>query len=769
MYQRMLLAWAVLCAAVAAPVAPASAQQTAPPATADTQPPAARAARGEALPLDPAVRHGRLPNGLTYYVRRNEKPERRAELRLVVDAGSILETDAQRGLAHFVEHMAFNGTREYAKQELVSFIERIGMRFGAHLNASTGFDETIYQLRVPTDGDTLLTRGLDILGQWASAVTFDSAEVEAERGVVLEEWRLGLGAAQRILDKELPVMLAGSRYAVRLPIGDTAVIRHAPRSRMVRFYRDWYRPDLMAVVAVGDFDPDSVAGWIRRHLGGLPRRPPGTTAPRRTTFPIPPGKARGVVTTDPEASSSNVTLMHLSRAEPLRTAADWRRYAVERLADAMLTARFAELAQGADAPFLTADAGRVRFARPAAMAVLTATVENGAMVRGMRALAEEAERVRRYGFTDAELARAKEDLLAAYENAYAERDKTPSGTLVSDYIANFLRGDAAPGIAREYQVARRELPKITLAEVNRVGAVWLQPSGRVVLGEAPAKPDARAATAEELLDAVARAAGAKLTPYREALAAGPLVETPPEPGRVLQTRVDTALGTITWSLSNGATVVLKPTEFRADEVTFWGFAPGGTSLAPDSLLLAAQFSASAVSEMGYGAYSGTDLAKVTAGKDVSFAPIMSAEFTRLAGSARPRDAGTLLQLVWLAMTSPRRDSTVFDRFIARARSEAANRSQVPASALSDTLAATLAQHNPRVRPVTPARVDSVRLSDALGFWRARTDNAAGFTFIMVGNIDTTSFRSLVERWLGSLPSTGAKQSWQDRGIRPPDG
>ncbi len=244
--------------------------RAAPTRAAPTQAPAAPSAISAALPLDPTVRHGTLPNGLTYYVRRNPKPEARAELRLVVNAGSVLEDDGQRGLAHFVEHMAFNGTREYEKQELVSFIERIGMQFGVHLNASTGFDETVYQLRVPTDQDTTLARGIDVLGQWAAAVSFDSAEVESERGVVLEEWRQGLGAGQRMLNRQLPVILAGSRYAARIPIGDTAVIHTAPRARLVRFYRDWYRPDLMAVVAVGDFNPDSVVALIRRELGPVP-------------------------------------------------------------------------------------------------------------------------------------------------------------------------------------------------------------------------------------------------------------------------------------------------------------------------------------------------------------------------------------------------------------------------------------------------------------------------------------------------------------------
>jgi zinc protease len=756
--------------AQAPPQAPAPTTRTTPPRSGQASAPApALRAASAALPLDPAVRYGKLPNGLTYYVRRNPKPEVRAELRLVVNAGSVLEDDPQRGLAHFVEHMAFNGTREYEKQELVSFIERIGMQFGVHLNASTSFDETIYQLRVPTDRDTTLARGIDVLAQWAAAVTFDSTQVERQRGVVLEEWRQGLGAGQRMLNKQLPVMLANSRYAIRIPIGDTVVIRTAPAAQLVRFYRDWYRPDLMAVVAVGDFNPDTVVAMVRRELGAIPAHPGAGRERPRPRYTVPSAGPRGTVATDPEARSSQVTIMHLGPSLPLRTEADWRRNAAEALADAMMSARLAELAQGADAPFLSANASRARFVRPVEMTLLSATLEDGGMARGMTALATEAERVRRYGFTQAELARARSDLLVAYETAYAERDKTPSRELVEGYVGHFLRGEAAPGIGAEYALAKRVLPAITLAEVNRASAAWLEPTGRVLVGNAPTKADVRAATAAELQAAFAAGSQAKVTPYREALANVPLVQTPPTPGRIVAVQHDSVLGTTEWTLSNGARVVFKPTDFRADEILLSAFAPGGSSLAPDSLLLTADYAPFAIAEMGFGAFSGTDLAKVTAGKSVGLFPVITSEFTRLVGSATPRDSETLLQLTWLAMTDPRRDSTVFKRFLARARSEAQNRSLAPQSAFSDTLQAILSQHSPRAQPVTPARVDSIRLDGLLQFWRARMADAGNFTFVFVGNIDTTTFRPLVERWIGGLPSNGHTEGWRDLGIRPPTG
>ncbi len=461
--------------------------------------------------------------------------------------------------------------------------------------------------------------------------------------------------------------------------------------------------------------------------------------------------------------------MHLGPALPLRTTADWRRNAAEALVDAMMSARLLELAQGAYAPFLVASAGHARLVRPAEMAVLSATVEDGSMARGMTALTTEAERVHRYGFTPAELARARSDLLVAYETAYAEREKTPSRDLVDGYVGHFLRGEAAPGIAAEYTLAKRVLPQITLAEVNRAAQVWLEPAGRVLLGNAPAKADARAATAAELQAAFAEGTRAQVMPYRELLANVPLVEAPPTPGPVVSVRTDSAVGATEWTLSNGARVVLKPTDFRADEILLSAFAPGGSSLVPDSLALTAGYAPFAITEMGYGAFSGTDLAKVIAGKSVSLVPAVDGEFTRLMGSTTPRDAETLLQLVWLTLTSPRRDSTVFTRFVARERSEARNRTLAPQSALTDTLQAILSQGSPRARPVTPERVDSVRLDDVLAFWRARTADAGNFTFIFVGNIDPTTFRPLVERWIGGLPPNGRAETWRDVGIRPPAG
>jgi zinc protease len=466
---------------------------------------AVRAQDTTLIPLDPAVRQGRLPNGLTWYVRANRYPEHRAELRLVVNAGSVLEDDDQRGLAHFVEHMAFNGTRRFAKQALIDFIEGLGMRFGAHLNASTSFDETIYQLQIPTDSAGVLPRSLDILEDWASGITFEPEEIDRERGVVVEEWRLGLGAESRMFDRQLPVLLAGSRYAARLPIGDKRTLETFPHEALTRYYRDWYRPDLMAVMAVGDFDVDSVAAMIRSRFAGLA----ASAAPRLRIQPGAPVSDTTLVAvaTDAEATSSRATVAWRLPEKPTGTVAAFRAMLVSDLHDLVFNQRLDELTRRENPPFIGAGAGRGRFVRPVQFTSLGVAVPDGGVERGLEAAATEAERVRRHGFTSTELDRAREDFLRAYERAFAEREKTSSGALISEYVSHFLERVPAPGIAREFEMVRTMLPGITLPEVNDAGREASGERGRILLVNAPEKnglavPDGAAVLA--VLEAVSR-------------------------------------------------------------------------------------------------------------------------------------------------------------------------------------------------------------------------------------------------------------------------
>ncbi|MGH7506280.1 MAG: insulinase family protein, partial [Longimicrobiales bacterium] len=636
----------------------------------------------DTLPVDPAVTVGELENGLRYYVRANGRPEKRAELMLVVNAGSVLEEEDQRGLAHFVEHMAFNGTANFPKQALVDYLESIGMRFGADLNAYTSFDETVYMLTVPTDTGTALERGIQILEDWAHAQVFDREEIEKERGVVIEEWRLGQGAAARMRDELFPVLFHGSRYAERLPIGDTAVLSSFAPESLERFYRDWYRPGLMAVIAVGDFDAGRVASLIEERFSDIP----AATDPReRALYPVPDHDETLVsIASDPEATNSIVQVFYKRAHHEERTVGEYRQSLVERLYDGMLNARLAEIAQQPDPPFLGAGASGGAIIRTKDAYILGAGVPDGGIERGLEALLTEAERVARHGFTATELERRKADLLRGYEVAYAERDKSNSATYAQEYSRAYLEGEPIPGIAYEYEIAKRYVPGIELAEVNAHARETMSGS-RVIAVQAPEKADV-ALPAEQALLAIFDAVKAKeIAPYEDVVAVAPLVANPPAPGSVTgETRHD-AIGVVEWTLSNGARVFIKPTDFKNDEVLFRGFSPGGSSLAPDSLVIDAMLATLAVQQGGLGAMSLIELNKELAGKATQVTPYIGDMDEGIAGQASPRDLETMLQLAYLYFTSPREDTATFQSIRTRIKASIANRDANPQTAFNDTL------------------------------------------------------------------------------------
>jgi zinc protease len=719
------------------------------------------------LPTDPAVTIGTLPNGLRYYIRENHEPKQRAELRLVVHAGSVLEDDDQQGLAHFTEHMAFNGTSHFHKQAIVDYLESVGMRFGADLNAYTSFDETVYMLEIPTDTAAVFHTAFQILEDWASTVSFDSVEIDKERGVVIEEWRLGRGANGRILDKQFPILLKGSKYAERLPIGKKDILESFKHPTLVRFYKDWYRPDLMAVVAVGDFDAREVEGLIREHFSRL-TNPPNERP--RPVIDVPDNTAPlFAIAADPEETSTSVGVAFKQPLRDHSTYGAYRQGLVEDLFSAMLNARLYELSQKADPPFLGAGVGQGRFVGAKEFFQMGAAVKDGAIPPGLEALLTEAARVARFGFTAPELERAKARQLRSMERMFAEREKTNSNAYAGEYIRNFLEGEAFPGIATELAMTRQYLPGITLEETNRLASAWITPNNRVVMVSAPQKPDVPVPSDSDLAAVFAHVGNKPLVAYADTLSAAPLVPTAPQPGKVVGETAIPEIGVTEWTLSNGVHVVLKPTDFKDDEVLVRAISPGGTSLAPDRNWLSAEMASSVVSMSGAGAFSAVDLQKVLAGKAVSAGPMIGENEEGFYGSGSPKDLETLLQLIYLYATAPRTDSAAFAAMTARIRAFTANRGASPEANFQDTLQVTLAQGNPRERPLTAALVDSIDLGTAMAFYRDRFADLGDFTFFFVGNVDTTTLRPLVERWLGGLPSAGRKETWRDLGIRPPTG
>ena len=737
------------------------------------QDPAAQAGRttlDRPIPLDPSITSGRFDNGLRYYIRANNEPEHRAELRLVVNVGSIVEDADQQGLAHFLEHMAFNGTKNFPKAALVDFMESIGMRMGPSVNAFTSFDETVYMLQVPTDRAGVLETSFQILEDWAHNLSLEGEEIDKERGVIVEEWRLRRGAGARMQDKQFPILLQGSQYADRLPIGKTDIIESFPHDRLRKFYQDWYRPDLMAVVAVGDFDSSAVEGLIKKHFGSIP----AATSPRpRPAFEVPDHeRTLFAIATDPEATSSSVAVYGMMDVRDQTTFASYRQLLVERLFSGMLSSRLSDLTQKPDAPFMFAGAGRGRFVRTKEGATLSALAKDDQIDAALATLLREAERVSRFGFTQTELDRQKTGLVRGLERQVTERRNRPSRQLADEYARHFLQGDPSPGVEFEYEMAGRFVPEIALADVNDLAKTWLPKTNRVLLVSAPERAGLAAPTEARLAAVMAAVGEERIEAFVDTVGDEPLLEPLPEPGTVAKTTtVDPAHQITEWTLSNGVTVVLMPTTFKDDEIVFRGFSPGGTSLASDELFVAARTAAALLrpSLAGLGGFSSTDLRKKLTGKVASVNPAITELEESLSGTASKKDLETLFQLIHLAFVQPRADEQAFLTYTAQQRMMLANQVRSPAFAFSQALASATTQDHPRARPLAPEDVDRMDLQRSLAFYKERFADASDFTFIFVGSLDPAAMKPLAERYLGSLPAIGRKETWRDVGVHAPRG
>jgi zinc protease len=728
---------------------------------------AAQIALDQEPPIDPRVTIGRLENGLRYFIRKNQTPEKRAELRLVVNAGSILEDDDQLGLAHFVEHMAFNGSRHFAKQELIEFMESIGMRFGPDLNAYTGFDETVFMLTVPTDKPELLDQAFLILEDWAHGLDFDAEEIDKERGVVIEEWRLGQGASARLRDQQFPVLLKGSRYAERLPIGKKGILETFDHAALKRFYRDWYRPDLMAVIAVGDFDTVYIEDLVKRHFQAIKK--PATPRPR-TTFEVPDHDETLVsIATDREAPFTTVSVYHKLPPRDQSTVGAYRQAIVERIYHGMLNRRLADLTQKPEPPFIYAFSNRGSLIRTKDTYTVTAGVKEDGITLGLKAVFMEAERVARHGFTATELERQKQDLLRSVERAYIERGKQNSSTFAAEYTRAFLQGEPIPGIAYEFELHRRFVPEIGLEELNLLGTEWSSERNRVILASAPEKEGLTIPTEEDLLAALESTVDAEIEPFLDTVAEAPLMVALPEAGSIVTTSQRTDINITEWKLSNGVRVILKPTSYKQDEVLFRALSPGGTSLADDRDHIPAGTASQVIGSSGLGDFDSIDLRKKLTGKVAAVRPFIGRLEEGIAGSASPQDLETAFQLIHLTFTAPRADPDQFASLVSRMKAQLANRSAVPEFALFERVQRLMTQDHPRARSLTAETIEDMNLEKSLAFYRDRFGDAGDFTFFFVGNIDLEVMESLVQQYLATLPSGGRDETWRDLGIRPPEG
>jgi len=724
-------------------------------------------APSQAMPFDPEAVVGALPNGLRYYVRPNAKPARRAELRLVVKAGSVLEDDDQRGLAHFVEHMEFEGTRHFPGQSIPDFLSSLGLGIGPDANAATSFDDTQYTLRVPTDVPGVLDRALLILEDWAQGASFDQGAIDRERGIVLAEWRMNLGAGERTQEKIRRAQLEGSRYAERLPIGDPSVIERAGRDALVRFYHDWYRPDLMAVIVVGDVDPDATVAMIRSHFSALtspsPERP-------RPSFDVPerPG-TRYTIVTDKEATATIVELSDLRPARNQSTVGGYRDIIRDQLFAEMLGSRLDELTQAASPPFLRAAAGRGLFPAPRTKdeASLQALVASGGAARGLDSLATELQRVAKFGFTASELARTKQAMMLDYERVVTESPDRESSSRADEYTRNFLQGEALPTIWQELAFHRRFVPQITLAEINALAADWFPESNRLVVVAAPDAVATQLPTEAQLAGVMKDVAGKRLQAYVDVAANEALLPSPPARGAIVKTTAHPETGVTEWTLSNGATVVLKPTKLKEDQIVFRATAPGGTSLASDADFVPARVADDVIAAGGAGAFSSVVLDRMLSGKALGVVPFITEVEQGMAGGSTPQDLETMFQLLYLRFTQPRADTAAFAALAAQAKAMLANQTASPDVVFNRTINTVLSSNHPRRQPDTEASVDRWDLQKSLAFYKARFADASNFTFVFVGSFTPEDIKPLVETYVGGLPASHAHERWRDPGVAAP--
>jgi zinc protease len=707
------------------------------------------------LPLDPAIHIGKLPNGITYSLRHNSEPGKRVSLRLAVKAGSIDEADDQRGLAHMLEHMAFNGTMHFKPGELVAYFESVGVAFGPHVNAYTSYDETVYMLDVPTDRAGALDHALQALSDFASGMSLEDKEIDKERGVVLEEWRQRLGVASRLQGITDRAIYGQSKYAERLPIGTPESIQKFPYQRVRDFYRQNYTPDRIGVVVVGDLSVADAERLVKQYFGGIPAR----KSAKRPVYPVPSHKdTRVAVATDPEAQATSVSVFHTRPLQKSTTVGDYRRDLVRSMFESMLNARLGEIARRPDAPFLGASAGDDTLGRTVEAFGASARVTDGGIPKGLDAMEQELARVRQFGFGDAELERIKKSTLASYERAYNERDKSESPGLASELVTLYLNDVPAPGIETEYELAKRFIPTITTTETAALARELVTETNRVVIAVAPEKKGVMPPTESAVREALRAGAAATLTAWRDESTGKVLMSNKPTPGSITGRRQIPAIGVSVLTLSNGVEVWLKPTDFKNDQIIFTAYAKGGTTNVPEVDYRNASLMTGLVGVSGVGGLSPVDLGKVLSGQ-IANASISMGSYTHgVSGGSTPKDLETALQLMYLSFTAANHDPDAFELLKRRLRANLANQGQSPGAVFGERVRLVNTVNNYMSRSMKVEDIDALDQSKMEAFYKAQYANAADFTFFFVGAFDAAKIEPLLATYIGSLPSQGKPSS-----------
>lgn len=713
------------------------------------------------IKLESTVRYGKLDNGMTYYIKANKKPENRADFYLAVNAGSVLETEDQRGLAHFTEHMGFNGTKQFPGNTLTDELSKNGITFGRDDNAYTAFDQTVYQLTLPTDKPELFNLGLKVLDGWASGMLMAGTEIDAERGVIIEEWRGNRGAQERMRAKIWPIILKGSKYADRLPIGTLDNLQNFKYSSIRNFYKTWYRPDNQAVIIVGDFDADEMEQKVKDFFTMTPKPCEPLVRP---TESIPDNKEPLIaVATDKEATSTQIMLFYKHPAQQMRTVGDFRNQELlVNLYELMLSNRLNEKSDKKDCPFLGASAGYAPsfIARTVGGYISSAAAKDGKALESLKAMVQENERVLRYGFLQTEFDRAKESLLERYEQSAKEANKTHNTVFSSAFVDNFLEGTPAPGARQEYRWAKALMKDITLEEVNALAKNWITKENIVCYITMP--EGKKIPTEKDILKILDNASSMKVTPYVDTYKEVPFFSEKVNKGKIVSEKKNEKFDYTELKLSNGATVILKPTTLKDNEIIMNCFSKGGESLYGDADVFNAQMAASIIDGSGIGQMDHNQLQKFQQKHSFGTEPYIGDLSEGISGNCAPKDFELLMQYFYMYFTAPAKDKEVLETKVAQLKSQLPLLQNSPDIAFAKQLRKSMYPNDKRNIVVpTDKDLNSLNIDKMYKIFRERFSSASDFTFVIVGTFGVDTTKALIEKYIASLPTTGKTEQWKD--------
>jgi zinc protease len=725
----------------------------------------------KSAPIDPEIRIGKLNNGLTYFIRKNKEPEKRASFYIIQNVGAILENDDQNGLAHFLEHMSFNGTTHFPGKGIISGLEKHGVAFGSNINAYTGFDETVYNLtNVPVDAPGLVDSCLLILNDWSHYLTLSDKEIDLERGVISEEWRTSKNANRRMIFEVIPVVLKGSKYAERDIIGSIDVIKNFSYNTLRDYYHKWYRPDLQAIAIVGDINPDEVEARIKSLFSEIPAV---ENAAPRNPVEVPFHKETNfVLAQDKEAPQTSVSVITLEKAVPAkdRNLKYIRDNHVISLMNSMINTRINELLQKENPPFVT---GSISFegyyAREYDAFTIEATPKKNEEAKALEAVYTEAERARRFGFNNGELKRAKATMLSSFENNYKQKDKIDNDTYVNGIQGYFLTGEPLTSIDFDYEFLKQVIDGITAEEISAKFKEVMVDENRTIVVMGLEGSDVKHLTEQEALDIITKVKNSQLTPYEDKTLSESLVNEELKGSKIVKTVPLPQFDAVEWTLANNTKVIYRKASYEKDNVLLSAFSLGGISKLDNNLVLPANLLSSIAPMYGAGDYDNVTLQKMLAGKKATVSVGLNETAESVSGSSTPKDFETMMQLLYLRFAHPRFDKVAHDAIIGRYTAFIGNMEKDPNKIKSDSISLITTGYNPRTPLLTKESIGKITLDDMKNIYTDRFNAADEFTFFIVGNVGMDSVKPMVEKYIGSLPAAGRKETWINREVEQPDG